>query len=134
MCNWILLYVDHIVPFCSRVNYCSFSGIFSVVLSQDAISKSSITKSLLFYWRSPSIRALKLYTSWPVCAQYEWVLSKAGVQSTGIVLLLYQLEVLWWVSKYNRVHIFEGWDKTNNNDNNHFFTKYHNLLLAKMKR
>ncbi len=52
-------------------------------LPQAVIWRSSIIRSLQLCWHNQWIRDLRLFTSWPVCAPFAWVSSKAGGPNTG---------------------------------------------------
>ena len=56
---------------------------YCIIFWQDAISKSSTTRSLRPCLPSLWIKGSSLSTSWPECAPFVWVLSRAGEPSTG---------------------------------------------------
>ena len=56
---------------------------YCIIFWQDAISKSSTTRSLRPWLPSLWIKGSSLSTSWPKCAPFVWVLSRAGEPSTG---------------------------------------------------
>jgi len=60
----------------------AFTRPLSVRYRRAAACVSSTIRTLLSCWASPSPMATRQCLSWPRCAQFDWVLWRAGVPST----------------------------------------------------